>query len=107
MAQGLVRTGERVPTSSGAGTERRQTYGKPLPRQPTGSSSDLSSATDFDWISNVAVVEQKPADRRHVTVGPGESQTFWAYWESDTVDFPLHAVIHVNDRRLLMRFEGP
>ena len=42
-----------------------------------------------------------------MTIEPGQKRPYWAYFTSHEVVFPISAVVRMDGKRLIFRFEGP
>lgn len=93
-----------------------------IPRNTSGSSADYlskstpgtqsisidtasASAEDFNWMSDLTEVERTTAPLS-LHIGGNENRPYWAYWRTHPdVEYPVTAMITLNNKRLIMKFD--
>lgn len=95
-----------------------QPQGNPSPAPSTGTpggksalgSPAMAAAPAADWPVDL-VSPSRPARRpnapRVVDVGPGQGVATWGYFRGEDPAWPLTAVLMLDDRQLLFRFDRP
>ena len=79
------------------------------PHSSTGSSGTMEDAgTDLDMLT-------QPVELHHydvtapetLVIKPGQKKPYWAYFEAESLQFPITTVVRLDGKRLVFRFNGP
>lgn len=97
------------------GQERQGASGanKPATRQVSPTSPDPRSSleedsSDLDMLTNPIKVQRFSAEApQTLVVKPGERKPYWAYFKSKDLVFPVTAIVRLEGKRLIFRFESP
>ncbi len=95
-----------------------RTYGHTTPagggKSMGSQSSDFSSSglgdagTDLDMLTEpVELHHYDVSAPETLVVEPGQKKAYWAYFKADELQFPLTAVVRIDGKRLVFRFDGP
>jgi len=77
------------------------------PNRDTRSSLEEDSA-DLDMLTNPITVRRYNAVApKTLVVKPGEKKPYWAYFKTKDLVFPVTAVVRLNGKRLIFRFQLP
>lgn len=62
---------------------------------------------DVTWITDLSIQKDLVSVPTKLAIAPGEGTTYWAYWNADTVSFPLTVSVRIGGKRMLLRFDEP
>lgn len=88
---------QRVPTKPQAATSSRVQSALLVGETPM----------DVSWISDLAREQNLVTVPTQLTVAPGASASYWAYWDAVPVSYPVTVSVRIGGKRMLLRFEDP
>ncbi len=62
---------------------------------------------DFSWLWELDLEKETVTLPAVVSILPGHDLPYWAYFRAHEVDFPLTAIVTVDGKRMLFRFDRP
>lgn len=98
---------------SGHGGEDTRSQ-KPPPKKTIHEKLDAAAATrmgenaslnDFSWISELEMEDETVVLPETLELYAGQNRPYWAYWRAKEPEFPMTAIVVVDGKRMLFRFD--
>ena len=97
--------GQKTPES---GSTKKPGTSQVAPVNPDTRSSLEDDSADLDMLTNPITVKRYNAlAPETLVVKPGEKKPYWAYFKTKDLVFPVTAVVRLEGKRLIFRFELP
>ncbi len=94
--------------SSSANTPNKPGASRVAPANPEAHSSLEDNSAELDMLTNPIKVRRFNAlAPQTLVVKPGEKKPYWAYFKSKDLVFPVTAIVRLEGKRLIFRFESP
>ncbi|HKI83401.1 MAG TPA: hypothetical protein VKA63_03610 [Candidatus Krumholzibacteria bacterium] len=91
-----------------AGTTNKPAGSQVSPANPDTRSSLEDDSTELDMLTSPIKVRRFNAVAPQIlVVKPGEKKPYWAYFKSKDMVFPVTAIVRLEGKRLIFRFESP